>query len=135
RLLTFRARAADQDHVVSAPGTAWPIHGHPPDSVPGDEKTLPVLMPSQGVSTLSQRTPHFAPRSVGHFLERLPDPHLTPHVRLFPARFPRRSSTNAVPGWFDVSPRRATSEGQQSPISRTAPLPEDLPTTTFLQRS
>jgi hypothetical protein len=68
-------------------------------------------------------------------LERLPDPHLTHHVRLFPVRFPRRSSANAVPGWFDASPHRATPEGQQSPISRTAPLPEDLPTTTFLQRS
>ena len=32
RLLTFRARAADQAHAASTPDTTWPIHGHPPGS-------------------------------------------------------------------------------------------------------
>jgi hypothetical protein len=32
RLLTFHARAADQDHVASTPDTTWPINGLPPGS-------------------------------------------------------------------------------------------------------
>src|SRR3954453_7805618 len=32
RLLTFRARAADQAHAAFTPGTAWPVIGHPPGS-------------------------------------------------------------------------------------------------------
>ena len=35
RLLTFRARAADQAHVASMPDTTWPVNGHPPGSLPG----------------------------------------------------------------------------------------------------
>src|SRR5260370_31515569 len=32
RLPTFHARAADRTHVAYTPDTAWPEHGHPPDS-------------------------------------------------------------------------------------------------------
>ena len=32
RLLTFRARAADQAHAASTPDTAWPAIGYPPGS-------------------------------------------------------------------------------------------------------
>ena len=35
RLLTFRTRAADQAHAASAPGTAWPVNGHPARLIPG----------------------------------------------------------------------------------------------------
>jgi len=35
RLLTFRARAADQAHAASTPGAAWPEHGNPPGSSRG----------------------------------------------------------------------------------------------------
>lgn len=31
-LPTFHTAAADQVHVASTPGTAWPVHGFPPDS-------------------------------------------------------------------------------------------------------
>ena len=41
RLLTFRAKAADQAHVASMPGTAWPVSGHPPGSS-RDRKNTPV---------------------------------------------------------------------------------------------
>jgi hypothetical protein len=38
RLLTFRARAADQAHAASTPGTAWPVRGYPPGSSRGTEE-------------------------------------------------------------------------------------------------
>ena len=44
RLLTFRARAADQAHAASTPGTTWPILGHPPGSS-RDSNFAPVSMP------------------------------------------------------------------------------------------
>src|SRR6476620_3486510 len=36
RLPTFHARAADRAHVAYMPDTAWPKHGHPPDSSRAD---------------------------------------------------------------------------------------------------
>src|SRR6266508_2190976 len=77
RLLTFHARAADQDHVAYVPDATRPISGHPPGS--------------------SRSTPH-TPRFRRHFdfdndtspaipnietAHRLPDPHLTHPLRLF----------------------------------------------------
>lgn len=37
RLLTFRARAADQSHAAYMPGTTWPVNGYPPGSSQGSE--------------------------------------------------------------------------------------------------
>src|SRR5947207_3105515 len=82
RLLTFRARAADQAHAASTPGTTWPVSGHPPGSSRG-YPPAPVLMPALPVTT-RQRLRH----------TRLPDPRLTHPVRLFPHRSPRQSSAN-----------------------------------------
>jgi hypothetical protein len=44
RLPTFRAGAADQDHVAFMPDTIWPVSGHPPDSsrAPGEVVPVPV---------------------------------------------------------------------------------------------
>src|SRR6266851_8946441 len=70
--LLFRAEAADRARVVSMPDTAWPVSGHPPDSS-RDHPYIPVLMSPVRFSTRQQR---FA-------CARLPDPHLTDHVRLF----------------------------------------------------
>jgi hypothetical protein len=36
RLPPFHARAADRTHVAYTPDTAWPEHGHPPDSSRAD---------------------------------------------------------------------------------------------------
>ena len=72
RLPTFRAAAADRARAAFMPDTTWPISGHPPGSSrrqlerPGFDVILLV-------STRHQRFAH----------ARLPDPHLTPHRRLF----------------------------------------------------
>jgi hypothetical protein len=120
RLLTFHARAADQDHVAYVPNATRPITGHPPGS--------------------SRSTPH-TPRFRRHFdfdndtspaistietAHRLPDPHLTHHLRLSVSLtttvFSQRSTR-----WFGASPRRATPKGQTF-ISRTAPHQRTSPT-------
>ena len=54
---TFRARAADQAHVASMPGTTWPVSGHPPGSSRG-YPPAPVLMPALPVTTRSTATTH-----------------------------------------------------------------------------
>ncbi len=83
RLLTFRARAADQAHAASTPGTTWPIHGHPPGSVPRAKRCPRFRCRLTIFSTLQQRRP--ARHNTRHdALARLPDPHLTHLVRLFP---------------------------------------------------
>src|SRR5450759_1295984 len=46
RLLTFRARAADQAHAASTPGTTWPISGSPARLIPGNCEGPLVSMPS-----------------------------------------------------------------------------------------
>src|SRR3954470_9445625 len=45
RLLTFRARAADQAHTASTPGTAWPIIGTPARLITGEQPDPPLSMP------------------------------------------------------------------------------------------
>src|SRR3954469_25609418 len=45
RLLTFRARAADQAHAASTPGTAWPIIGTPARLITGEQPDPPLSMP------------------------------------------------------------------------------------------
>jgi hypothetical protein len=97
----FHAEAADQARAASMPDTAWPISGHPPGSSRSRNDT-PVLMSSQYVSTYRQR---FA-------FARLPDPHLTPQVRLFRDAHHVRHLTAAAHGGLKSPPtgrlRRAT---------------------------
>ena len=57
RLLTFRARAADQAHAASTPGTAWPGTRAPARLNP-EGQTNPRFRRHLQLSTLPQRTPH-----------------------------------------------------------------------------
>jgi hypothetical protein len=120
RLLPFRARAADQDHAASTPGTTWPIHGHPPGSSRGKTQAPRFRCQLTYLSTPQQRTPTRMTRtSASGTSSWSPPDAITP--RLLPGRSPRRSSANAAPGRFSACPRRPTLEGQQSSISCTAP--------------
>ena len=126
RLLTFRARAADQARAASTPGTTWPRTRAPARLISKEKQGPSISMPSQPNSTPQRRHPTEPPR-IERFLERLPGPHLTRiKSRLFPDRSPRRSSANAASGWFSACPRGPTLEGQQASISRTAPPMDDV---------
>src|ERR1039458_3434094 len=104
RLLTFRARAADQDHAAFTPGTTWPIIGTPARLRHGRTAKPPAFDATSIVlTTPQQRTP--TPEHPGRaLLERLPGPHLTRQARLLPDRSPRRSSANAARGGLAHSP-------------------------------
>jgi hypothetical protein len=81
RLLTFRARAADQAHAASTPGTTWPATRAAAKLIPRTQK-IPGFDAISGVSTPQQRTPpHSQPGTAP--LERLPGPHLTRSSRAF----------------------------------------------------
>ena len=117
RLLTFRAKAADQAHAACTPGTTWPVHGTPARLIPGEFSGPPVSMPPKTYDA-STTTPDNKPDA----LERLPGPHLTRSSHAFSLTltttvFSQRSSRR-----FDAYPRGSTPKGQQSFISRTAPL-------------
>ena len=72
RLLTFRTRAADQDHAAYTPGTAWPTLGPPPSSSRRACNDLRFRCHLRNFRRLTSARP--TPRAL---LERLPDPHLT----------------------------------------------------------
>src|SRR6266849_566291 len=95
------------------PDTTWPVGGHPPGSS-RDSWYIPVSMSPVYVSTRHQR---FA-------CARLPDPHLTHQVRLFPHRSPRQSSANAAVGGLKPPPagrlRRAYLHLSRSTASRSS---------------
>src|ERR1035437_9300202 len=82
RLLTFRARAADQAHAASTPGTTWPIHGRTRQAHPeGRHRTLGFDADQFLRRFNSDAQPGCPGRTL---LARLPSPHLTHLVRLFP---------------------------------------------------
>ena len=114
RLLTFRARAADQAHAASTPDTTWPATRAPARLIPRGYQGPPVSMPSHAFRRLnSARPPRISQDRA--LLERLPGPHLTRSRRaFFPGRSPRQSSANAAPGRFDANPRRADAGGPTS---------------------
>ena len=125
RLLTFRARAADQAHAAFTPGTTWPVIGTPARLHRGRTARSPAFDADLRLCSRrlnSARPPGLPGRTL---LERLPGPHLTRSSAPSPDRSPRRSSANAASGWFGASPRRATPEGQQASISSTAPPMKD----------
>ena len=120
RLLTFHARAADQAHVAYVPDTARPISGHPPGSSrdtphrPGFDVTSILL------TTLRQRS------QTSRLAHRLPDPHLTHHLRLFRvAHHDGLQPTQHAVVWS--LPPQGDSEGPTF-ISRTAPHQRASPT-------
>jgi hypothetical protein len=82
RLLTFRARAADQAHAASTPDTTWPIHGHPPDS--SRESKIPLGFDAISSFRRLNDDTRTKPTTRPSALERLPDPHLTRSSRAFP---------------------------------------------------
>ena len=79
RLLTFHARAADQAHAASTPGTTWPVRRVSARLIPERMTKPPVSMPLQ-ISTRQQRHPA---ATLPDALERLPGPHLTRSRRAF----------------------------------------------------
>ena len=99
RLLTFRARAADQAHIAYTPGTAWPVIGYLPGSSRGTCNDLRFRCRLENLRRFTSARP-----TRRTLLERLPGPHLTRQARLFPDRSPRRSSTNAAPGGLAPTP-------------------------------
>ena len=85
RLLTFRARAADQDHAAFTPGTTWPIIGTPARLRHGRTAKPPAFDATSIVlTTPQQRTP--TPRTTGPGASGTsswspPDPSSTPSPR------------------------------------------------------
>ena len=67
RLPAFRAKAADRARAAFMPGTAWPVNGYPPSSIP----ELLGCPGSDATYLVSTRHQRFA-------YARLPDPRLTP---------------------------------------------------------
>ena len=121
RLLTFRARAADQAHAASTPDIAWPGMRAPARLIPRGYQGPPVSMPSHAFRRLnSARPPRELPEpgASGTSSWSPPDPVMP---GLFPGRSPRQSSANAAPGGLTPTPAGPTPEGQQASISRTAP--------------
>ena len=121
RLLTFRARAADQAHAASTPDTTWPTTRVPARLISKDTPEPPISMPSERVSTPQQRTPNPGlpqPSASGTSSWSPPDA-IT--AAPFPCRSPRRSSANAAQGGLTPTPAGPTPEGRRSSISRTAP--------------
>ena len=109
RLLTFRARAADQAHAASTPDTTWPERGHPPGSSRG--QIAPRFRCHLTSFDASTTTPGPANNPSRTLLERLPGPHLTRSSRAFSLdRSPRRSSANAAPGGLTPTPAGPTPE-------------------------
>jgi hypothetical protein len=129
RLLTFRARAADQAHAASTPGTTWPAtrafrqahlegRSRTPDfDAVSDFRRLNSARPARTSQPSASGTSSWSP----------PDA-IKP--RLFPGRSPRQSSANAAPGRFDACPRGPTPEGRKASISRTGPPMKDVSYTT-----
>ena len=106
RLLTFHARAADQDHAASTPDTTWPATRAAAKLIPRTDPLLGFDVISTGFDA-STTTPDSSTSPDRTILERLPGPYLTRSTpRLLPERSPRQSSANAAPGWFDAYPRR-----------------------------
>lgn len=100
----------DRTHVASMPDTTWPINGHPPD-LSRVRSDASVSMPTYFFDTSNS--------------DRLPDPHLTHHVRLFPlAHHDRPQLTQQWVVWS--LPPQGDSGGPTS-ISRAASPQEALP--------
>ena len=125
RLLTFRARAADQAHAASTPDTTWPGTRAPARPIPRGYQGPPVSMPSNAFRRLNSAHP---PNESGRvLLERLPGPHLTGSSPAFSldARHDSLQLTQ-LQGSLTPTPAGPTPEGQQASISRTAPPMNDV---------
>ena len=121
RLLTFHARAADQDHAASTPDTAWPATRAAAKLIPRTDPLLGFDVISTGFDA-STTTPDSSTSANRTILERLPDPHLTRSRLAFSlnAHHDSRQLTQ-LQGGLTPTPAGPTPEGQQSSISRIAP--------------
>ena len=119
RLLTFRARAADQAHAASTPDTAWPVNEYPPGS---SRRACYDLRFRCRLQIFDASTAHAQPETGGRFLERLPGPHLTGSSPAFSLNAHHDSlQLTQLQGGLTPTPAGPTPEGQQASISRTAP--------------
>ena len=75
RLLTFRARAADQDHAASTPDTAWPGTWAPAKLISREKPGPRFRCHLDHFRRLNDDAPPSLPSRA--ILERLPGPHLT----------------------------------------------------------
>jgi hypothetical protein len=113
RLLTFHARAADQDHAASTPDTAWPATRAAARLIPRTNPLLGFDVISTGfdASNDDARPEQEPGRTI---LERLPDPHLTRSSRAFSLSLTTTVFSQRSTGWFDAYPRRADAGGPTS---------------------
>jgi hypothetical protein len=121
RLLTFRARAADQAHAASTPDTAWPGTRAPAKLIPRTQWPLGFDAIFLLFRRLNDDAPPGPPGRA--LLERLPGPHLTgssPALSL-DAHHDSRQLTQLQDG-LAPTPAGPTPKGQRSSISHTAPL-------------
>ncbi len=95
---TFRTKAAGQARATSAPGTTWPAIRATARLIPGQAVT-----PGSDATFLNNDAIN-GESLAGLLMQRLPGPHLTHHVRLFPLRSPRRSSAYAAEGGLKPPP-------------------------------
>ena len=96
--------------------------GQPPSSSRGQIRSS-VSMSSQPVSTPQRRRPSRAPARHQALLERLPDPHLTRSSLAFsPNAHHDGLQPTQLRGGLTPTPAGPTPKGQQSSISRIAPL-------------
>jgi hypothetical protein len=114
RLLTFRARAADQAHAASTPDTAWPETRAPARLISRDEAGPSISMPSKPFRRLNSARPARAEPQPGASGTSSWSPPDAIKPRLFPERSPRRSSANAASGRFSACPRRTDAGGPTS---------------------
>jgi hypothetical protein len=120
RLLTFRARAADQAHAAFTPGTTWPVIGTPARPIAREQPDPPLSMPPTFMlTTPQQRTPTRSPPADASGTSSWSPPDAIKRafsLSLTTTVFSQRST-----GRFGASPRRATPEGHKASISSTAP--------------
>jgi hypothetical protein len=128
RLLTFHAKAADQDHAASTPDTTWPATRAAAKLIPKTNPLLGFDVVSVGFDA-STTTPAPSLNPDQTILERLPDPHLTRSSPAFSLDAHHDSlQLTQLQGGLAPAPAGLTPEGQQSSISRTAPHLKPLPT-------
>ena len=120
RLLTFRARAADQAHAASTPGTTWPATRVPARLIPRDAPGPPVSMPSKTFRRLNNARPAENPgRALSGTSSWSPPDRVKPS--LFRIAHHDGLQLTQHPGGLTPAPAGPTPEGRRSSISRTAP--------------
>ena len=113
RLLTFRARAADQAHATSTPGTTWPGTRAPARLIPKDTPEPPVSMPSQSFdASTAHAHPEIAP-GPSAFWNVFLVPTWRGHCRAFSLDAPHDSlQLTQFQGGLTPAPAGPTPEGQ-----------------------